>query len=117
MLHVSSSHLGWCTTAPEQIDSSRTRNGTASIVVEHKTRCRPPGGNLSLRIQHWLLYLDERQSAWREEALVRGYRTARHEDQAEVTLGTLGNRTKKDVARIAGQDTRRLLPVVTEKAP
>ena len=33
--------------------------------------CRPPGGNLSLRIQHWLLYLDERQSAWREEALVR----------------------------------------------
>ena len=116
MLHVPSSHLSLCTTAPEQIDSPRARNGTTSVVVEHKTRGRPPGGNLSLRIQHWLLYLDECQSAWREEALVRCYRTARHEDQAEITLGTLGNRTKKDVARFALQDSRRLLWMVTELA-
>ena len=116
MLHVPSSHLSLCTTAPEQIDSPRARNGTTSIVVEHKTRCRPPGGNLSLRIQHWLLYLDECQSAWREEALVRCYRTARHEDQPEIALGALFNQTKKDVARIAVQDTRRLLWVVTEIA-
>jgi hypothetical protein len=73
MLHMPSSHLGLCTTAPEQIDPPRTRNGTTGVVVEHKTRCRPPGGNLSLRIQHRLLYLDERQSAWWEEVLVRGY--------------------------------------------
>ena len=101
MLHVPGSHLGLCTTAPEQIDAPRTRNSTASIVVEHKTRCRPPGDNLPLRIQHRLLYLNERQSTWREEALVRCYGTARHEDQAEIALGALSNRTKKDVARIA----------------
>jgi hypothetical protein len=28
---------------------------------------------ISCGIQHWLLYLDERQSAWWEEVLVRGY--------------------------------------------
>ncbi len=116
MLHVPSRHLGLCTTTPEQIDPPRTHNGTAGIVVEHKTRCRPPGDNLSLRIQHRLLYLDERQSARWEEALVCCYRTARHEDQAEIALGTLGNRTKEDVARIAVQDARRLLWVVMEIA-
>ena len=45
-----------------------------------------------------------------------GYRTARHEEQAEIALGALVNRTKEDVARIAVQDTRRLLWVVTEIA-
>ena len=116
MLHVPSRHLGLCTTAPEQIDAPRTYNGIASIVVEYKTRCRPPGGNLALRIQYRLLYLDERQSAWWEEALVCGYRTARHENQAEIALGALGNRTKKDIARIAVQDAPRFFWVVTEIA-
>src|SRR5215470_294242 len=100
MLHVPSSHLGLWTTAPEQIDPPRARNGTAGIVVEHKTRGRPPGSNLALCIQHWLLYLDERQAAWREETLVGGYGTARYEDEAEIALGALGNRLKEDVAWI-----------------
>src|ERR671930_2719048 len=108
MLHVPSSHLGLWSTAPEQINPPRTRNGTARIVVEHKTRGRPPGRNLALRIQHWLLYLDERQSAWREEALGRGYGTARHKEQAQIAQGPPGNRLKEDVARITVQHARRL---------
>ena len=60
--------------------------------------------------------LDERQSAWRKEALIRGYRTARHEDQSEIALGAMVNRTKEDVARIAVENARRFLRVVTEIA-
>ena len=41
-----------------------------SVVVEHKARCWPPGSNLSLRIQHRLLELHERQPARRKEALI-----------------------------------------------
>ncbi len=111
MLHAPSSHLGLWTTAPEQIDAPGPRNGIAGVVVEHKTRCWPPGDNLTLRIQHWPLYLDERQSTWREEALICRYGTARHEDQAEIAPRALDHRTKKDVAWIAVQDALRHLRV------
>src|SRR5712692_9628291 len=116
MLHVPGSHLGVWPTAPEQIDPPRASNGTTGIVIEHKTRCGLPGGNLALRIKHRLLYLHERQPPWGEEALVSRYRTARHEDQPEIALGALRHRTKEDVARIAVQDTRSLLRVVTKIA-
>src|SRR5262245_56380675 len=101
MLHVASGHLGLRPTAPEQIDPPRPCNGAASVVVEHRARGWPRGSNLSMRSQHRLLELHERQPARRKEALIRGYRTARHEDQSEIALGTMVNRTKEDVARIA----------------
>ena len=66
------------------------------------------GGNLP-RIQHRLLYLDECQSAWRKRRWSGLPSNGQYEDQPEIALWALFNRTKKDVARIAVQDTRRLL--------
>src|SRR5437764_6866910 len=101
---------------PKDINPSRASNGTPSIVIEDKTRRWLPGGNLSLRIKHWLLHLDERQPPWWKETLIRRDRTARDKAQAQIALRALRRWTEEDVARIVVQDAGRLLRVVTKIA-
>jgi hypothetical protein len=116
MLHVPSGHLSPWPVPPKQINPPRASNGTPGVVIQDKTRGWLPGSNLSLRIKHRLLYLDERQPPGREETLISGNRTARNQDQPEIPLRALRNRTKEDVARIAVEDASRLLRVVTKIA-
>ena len=101
---------------PKQINPHRASNGAPSVVIQDKTRGRLPGRNLSLRIKHRLLYLDERQPPGRKETLISGNRTARDQHQPEIPLRALLNRTKEDVARIAVKDASRLLRVVAKIA-
>src|SRR5215470_1495803 len=117
MLHVPSSHFGLWTTTPEQIDPSGASNSTAGVMIQDKTRCGLPGGNLTLGIKHWLLYLHECKPPWREQALISRYRTSRDQQHPQVTLRTLRHGTEEHITRITVQNARCLLRVVTKIAP
>ena len=72
MLHVPSSHLA-CGPLPQ--NRSMRPGPVMALPMSWLNTKRDAGRQavISCGIQHWLLYLDERQSAWWEEVLVRGY--------------------------------------------
>src|SRR5215510_10052574 len=114
MLHVPSSHFGLWTTAPEQINPPGASNSTTGVMIQHKTRCGLPGGNLAPRIKHRLLYLHERKPSWGKEALISRDRTSRNQQHSQVALRALRHGTEEHITRITVQNTRCLLRVVTE---
>ena len=113
---MSGRHFSLGITAPEQINTTRTGDGTPSVMIKDKTAQGLPASDFSLGVQEGFLGLDKRQSSGRKQSCISSNRATRLQDQRQTPLGPMVHLAKKYVTRIGLHDAHTVIGMCLQVA-